>query len=113
MNRPTLPEGLTYVRTTDDFTPDTAPGGLRRAHRVADGVWGQLVVRSGSVVFVFEDQADQPFPVTAGEKVPIPPSRLHHVEMPDPAATFAIEFYSIPQTLRMPGFGRESTGLED
>ncbi|MCB0991196.1 MAG: DUF1971 domain-containing protein, partial [Acidimicrobiales bacterium] len=46
MNQPCLPDGLEHVRTTDIFDNDTVPAGLLRAHRVADGVWGRLVVHS-------------------------------------------------------------------
>ena len=33
-----LPVGLEHVRTTDTFDQDHHPAGLRRAHRVADGI---------------------------------------------------------------------------
>jgi tellurite resistance-related uncharacterized protein len=92
MTHPSLPEGLEHVRTTDVFDETTVPAGLLRAHRVADGVWGRLVVRSGSVVFVFDDDPDHPLTVAAGESVAIPPSRQHHLEVLG-QATFAVEFH--------------------
>ncbi|WP_088287877.1 DUF1971 domain-containing protein [Kineosporia sp. A_224] len=95
MDRPTaLPDGAEHVRTTPDFDARTVPAGLLRAHRVADGVWGRLVVRAGTVVFRFEDEPDTPVTVTAGGHVVIPPGRLHHVE-PDDGAGFAVEFYRV------------------
>ncbi len=90
--RTELPTGLELVRTTDVFDNDTVPKGLLRAHQVAEGVWGRLVVHSGKIVFVFEDQSDQPIVVAAEESVVIPPRRLHHVEMDGPAS-FAVEFH--------------------
>lgn len=95
MTLPTLPDGLQLVRTTDVFDETTVPAGLRRAHRVADGVWGRLVVHTGSVVFVFDDDPDHPITVAAGEAVAIPPTRQHHVELTGPA-TFAVEFHRLP-----------------
>jgi tellurite resistance-related uncharacterized protein len=95
MTLPTLPDGLQLVRTTDVFDETTVPAGLRRAHRVADGVWGRLVVHTGSVVFVFDDDPDHPITVAAGEAVTIPPTRQHHVELTGPA-TFAVEFHRLP-----------------
>jgi tellurite resistance-related uncharacterized protein len=92
MTLPTLPDGLQLVRTTDVFDETTVPAGLRRAHRVADGVWGRLVVHTGSVTFVFDDDPDHPLTVSAGEAVAIPPARQHHVELTGPA-TFAVEFH--------------------
>lgn len=87
-----LPPDLVHVRTTDVFDNETVPKGLLRAHRVADGVWGRLVVHTGVVVFVFEDNAKHPIDVEPGERVVIPPGRLHHLEL-DGLATFAVEFH--------------------
>lgn len=111
MEIPVLPEGLEYVRTTDVFDNDSVPAGLLRAHRVAEGVWGQLVMRSGSVRFVFEDTADEPIIAKDNDAVPIPPGRHHHVEFDGPAS-FVVEFYKIPESAK-PVEGRESTGLYD
>jgi tellurite resistance-related uncharacterized protein len=105
-----LPEGLEYVRTTDVFDQDQHPAGLRRAHRVADGVWARLLVRTGSLEFVFEDEPDQRRVVEAGDAVVIPPGRLHHVDITGPV-TFALEFHREPEHTP-PGTGHESTGLE-
>lgn len=122
MTRPTeglddidLPDGLELARTTDVFDEANHPGGLMRAHQVAAGVWGRLLVHSGHVVFVFEDQADQPRVVAAGETQVIPPERRHHVDFDGPA-TFAIEFHREPADgggpADRPVEGHESTGLE-
>lgn len=104
-----LPEGLELTRTTDVFDEANHPGGLLRAHQVADGVWGRLVVHTGSLRFVFEDDADRPLTVAAGDSVAIPPARRHHVEFDGPV-TFAIEFHRPPRSAG-PESGQESTGL--
>lgn len=106
---PELPEGLEYVRTTDVFDNDSVPPGLLRAHRVADSVWGRLVMHSGRIRFVFEDAADDPIVVEHDGAVAIPPGRHHHVEFDGPA-TFVVEFYKIPESAK-PTEGRESSGL--
>lgn len=111
MQAPVLPEGLELVRTTDVFDNDSVPAGLLRAHRVAKGVWGRLVVHTGSVVFAFEDAPDDPFTIGSGETMVIPPGRRHHVELPTPA-TFAVEFHRMPQTVPVT-LGKESSGLRD
>lgn len=87
-----MPTGLTLARTTPVFTADSVPDGLRRAHEVADGVWGRLVVSEGTVRFVFEDSPEAPVDVAAGGSVDIPPRRRHHVE-PAPDAVFTVEFH--------------------
>ncbi len=94
-NKQQLPDGLVLARTTDVFTTNTVPAGLLRAHRVADGVWGRLVVHSGTITFAFEDQLDQPIVAVPGDRIVIPPGRFHHVELSD-TASFAVEFHRSP-----------------
>ena len=106
-----LPAGLEFVRTTDVLTHDRHPGGLLRAHRVADGVWARLVVESGSLGFVFEDAPDDVLTIAAGESQVIPPARLHHVVF-DGDVSFRIEFHK--ETVGDdPVAGEESGGLAD
>lgn len=88
-----LPAGLELTRTTPTFDQHTVPAGLLNTHRVADGVWGRLVVHTGRLNFYFEDDPDNyPLPVDAGGYVVITPTRPHHLELVGPA-TFAVEFY--------------------
>lgn len=84
--------GYAFARRTPVFTEVTAPAGLRAAHRVAEGVWGRLVVIDGEVEFTFEDDADHPRVVPAGGEMVIPPQRAHHVSFPG-RARFAVEFF--------------------
>ncbi len=87
-----LPPNLEHVRTTPEFDETSVPAGLLRAHRVADGVWGRLVVSAGRLVFVFEDRPEERRIVESGEHVVIPPAQLHHVELDGPVR-FAVEFH--------------------
>ncbi|MCX6522890.1 MAG: DUF1971 domain-containing protein, partial [Actinobacteria bacterium] len=106
-----LPSGLEHVRTTEVFDQDRHPAGLRRAHRVADGVWARLVVHSGELDFVFEDDVERPIRARADRPVVIPPGRLHHVATIG-RVTFAIEFHRDPGH-GTAGVGEESTGLAE
>ncbi|HWL42234.1 MAG TPA: DUF1971 domain-containing protein [Ilumatobacter sp.] len=103
-----LPDGLEHGRTTDVFDEQHHPRGLLRAHRVAEGVWARLLVHTGSLTFVFDDQPKQPIEVAAGADLVIPPSLPHHVEIDGPV-TFAIEFHRSPTGA--PSHDPESTGL--
>lgn len=105
-----LPDGLEHVRTTDTFDQDHHPAGLRRAHRVADGVWARLVVHSGALGFVFEDDPEHVIDLGAGASQVIPPGRLHHVEIAGPV-TFALEFHR-ERDRAAPDAGTESSGLD-
>ena len=106
-NDQALPDAVVLTRTTHVFDNDTVPAGLLKAHRVADSIWGRLVVYTGTVGFVFEEEADQPCSVDAGASVVIPPGRHHHVILEGPA-TFAVEFYRQPHHTAV---GLESSGL--
>lgn len=88
-DRAEMPEGLPYVRTTPEFTSQTVPAALRRAHRVADGVWGRVRVLAGALRF---RSAGVDLVLTAGEWRNIPPGVEHEVE-PDGDARFAVEFW--------------------
>jgi tellurite resistance-related uncharacterized protein len=87
-----IPDGSVLQRTTPTFDEVTTPQGLRGAHAVADGVWGRLIVESGSLGFVFEDTPDDVRTVVAGAHQVIPPARLHHVVISGPVR-FAVEFH--------------------
>lgn len=103
-----IPTGFVLARTTNVFDESTAPAGLLKAHRVSDSVWARLVVLTGSLHFVFEDEPDNAIAVTAGETLVIPPSKPHHVALDGPVG-FAVEFYRRPDEA---GGGLESSGLQ-
>lgn len=87
-----LPDGLELQRVTDVFDADSVPAGLLRAHQIAAGVWGRLVVVGGTVRFVWEDDPDHPVHLAEGDSVIVPPLRRHHVELGD-GARFSVEFH--------------------
>ncbi len=103
-----LPDGLTLQRSTDVFTDESVPDGLRRAHRVATGVWGRLRVLDGALRFVWEPtqptdvggighvdggiDVAEPVELVAGDSVVIPPDTPHRVE-PAPGCRFLVEFH--------------------
>jgi tellurite resistance-related uncharacterized protein len=89
-----LPDGLELVRTTPRFDNDSVPAGLLGSHQVAEGVWGRLVVHSGSLVFHAEADASTggSWRVASGDTVVIPPGRPHHLVLDEPAE-FVVEFH--------------------
>ncbi len=86
-----LPVGVELARTTPEFTASSVPAGLLAAHQVAEGVWGRLRVRAGTVVYVVEDTGLRRT-VDAGDVQVIGPGVRHHVE-PDRDACFVVEFH--------------------
>ena len=87
-----LPGGVRLVRTTRVFRADGVPAGLLSQHRVAEGVWGRLVVGSGRLRFVADDDPTVERVVVAGDEVVIPPKRTHHLELLGDVE-FIIEFH--------------------
>lgn len=91
-----IPSELVFARTTPVFDAGSVPSGLKRAHKVAAGVWGHIVVESGTIGFFFEDSVGGPIDIEAGEAMVIPPNDPHHVVVPE-GATFRVEFYGPPK----------------
>lgn len=89
-----LPDGLELTRSTPDFDEQSVPAGLLATHRVADDVWGRLVVTRGCLRFVFEDAvpASAGRTIVAGEHQVIPPARAHHIELIGPVG-FHVDFH--------------------
>jgi tellurite resistance-related uncharacterized protein len=89
-----LPDAVRRVRTSPVWESDTLPAGLRRAHRVAAGTWGRLVVERGSLTFTAATTPPVDVVVGAGEVQAIPPEVAHAVE-PAGDARFRIEFLAV------------------
>ena len=87
-----LPPAAEHVRTTDEFDHHTVPAALRRAHRIAPGVWGVLAVRDGSIRFVFDERPGDGRVVRSGQRHVIPPDEPHHLEVIGPVR-LVIEFH--------------------
>jgi tellurite methyltransferase len=86
-----VPSGATLVRVAGEFDEASTPRALRRAHRIADGVWGVREVRAGGLGFVFEDDGEV-HDLGAGDRLVIPPGRSHHVDIDGPVR-FVVEFH--------------------
>ncbi len=95
-DRAELPEGLTPVRTTATWDASTVPAALRRAHRIAAGMWGLLEVEAGGVRFAAATEPPLDLVVTPGRPQPIPPELDHHVD-PDDDARFHVTFLAPPR----------------
>lgn len=74
------------------FDAGKIPAGLRAEHRLKAGVWGELEVVTGALVFV--DAEGGKTALAAGDVHRIEPRRLHHLEAADDAAII-IRFYRL------------------
>ena len=92
-----LPEGLHRVRTSAVWDEQSMPAGLRRAHRVAAGTWGRIVVHDGRLRFAAATTPAIDVELDAGSAQGIPPEVRHEVE-PLGAVRFAVEFFAVDRT---------------
>ena len=90
-DRAEMPEGLRVTRSVGPFNADTLPGGLRRNHRVADGMWGLLRVINGTVGFWMATDPPLDVHLAAGEQQAIPPMVDHRV-VPEETMEIVLEF---------------------
>ena len=93
-DQPHLPAGAVHVRSTPEFDATSTPPGLRRAHQIAEGVWGVLRVLAGTVTFVLEESGTA-IAVAAGDHHVIEPESRHHVVVADDAR-FVVDFHRVP-----------------
>jgi tellurite methyltransferase len=92
---PKLPAGLIEYKRTAVFDTKSTPAGLRKAHSTKGGVWGELVVTCGRVLYVLEAPEQTSFVLHPGVPGAIAPEMLHHVE-PHDGARFYVRFLRAP-----------------
>jgi tellurite resistance-related uncharacterized protein len=85
---PRLPSTVAEYKRTPTFDAATTPAGLRARHTTKAGVWGEIVVLEGRVLYVIEDEADAGFILRPGVPGAIAPEAPHHVEPYDDARFF-------------------------
>lgn len=88
---PKLPSTVVEYERTPEFDATTTPAGLRARHTTKEGVWGEIVVTQGRVLYVIEDEADATFILKPGLPGPIAPQAAHHV-VPYDDARFYVRF---------------------
>ncbi len=87
---PSLPTGLTPYRRTPTFTARSVPQGLLSEHSTKAGVWGRIVVLTGSVRYQLME-GHEAFALGPGDVGIVAPNAPHRVE-PSGDATFYVEF---------------------
>lgn len=85
-DRAELPGSLRVSRTVGPFDATTLPAGLRKAHRVADGVWGRLRVVEGSAGLRMETDPPIDVVLVSGDSQAIPPGVPHAVSVDGPVS---------------------------
>jgi tellurite methyltransferase len=95
-DRAEMPEGLRLLRTSAQWDEHTMPNGLRRAHRIAAGTWGRIVVHDGHLRFAAQTEPRLETVLSCGSIQAIPPEVEHEIEPLD-RVCFSIDFLSIAE----------------
>jgi tellurite resistance-related uncharacterized protein len=90
----TLPDGANLAGSSKLMDQETVVPGILKKHLAPKGKWGYLVVESGSLQFVWEDDADNILDADPGHPIVIYPERFHHVVITGPVE-FRVEFYIV------------------
>lgn len=90
----TLPDQAELAGSTKLMNQDTVVPGILKKHLAPKGKWGHLVVESGSLEYIWEDDEDNVLIADPGHPIVIYPERFHHVVITGPVE-FKVEFYSV------------------
>ena len=88
---PRLPDTASEYSRTAIFDATTTPAGLRKTHTTKPGVWGEIVVLEGRLLYVIENEEDASFVLRPGVPGAITPGAPHHV-VPYDDARFFVRF---------------------
>ena len=86
-----LPSNISAYKRTPEFTRDTVPEGLLRAHSTKAGVWGRIVVLEGSLEYRILEPEVETLVLSPGEDGVVEPTMRHEVE-PLGDVRFFVEF---------------------
>lgn len=99
-DRAELPGSVRWVRSTPVRDEHTMPRGLRRAHRLAGGTWGRIVVHDGKLRFAAETAPTIGVQLGSGSTQAIPPEVAHEAE-PLGSVHFSIDFFAVDRSARV------------
>jgi len=88
------PEGLRFAFSSPDWNEHTLPPALRRAHRLAAGTWGRIIVHDGALHFSMVSDPPLVVELTHGAIQSIPPEIDHEVS-PLGHVRFSIDFLTV------------------
>lgn len=92
---PKRPADVVEYKRTPTFDATTTPAGLRARHTTKAGVWGEIVVEEGRVLYVIEEEEDASFVLRPGVPGTVAPQAPHHVT-PYDDAKFHVRFLRAP-----------------
>ena len=100
-----MPDGLRFARRSPEWDVRSLPAALRRAHKLAPGTWGRLVVLDGRLAFSARTEPPIDRVVEAGASQAIPPDVEHEVDAEDGVRLFVEFFHVVPYAERQGAAG--------
>ena len=89
-----LPDDLRLARSGPRWDATSMPAGLLRAHRLAGGTWGRLLVHEGRLRYAAATDPALDVEIGPGGTQAIPPDVEHHVQPVGPVS-FSIDFLAV------------------
>ncbi len=91
-----LPKGLEKVGETPVMNQENVFPGILEKHMAPKNKWGKIVVISGSLNYVWEDNVEDILKADINNPIVIEPERYHHVILTG-EVKFKVEFYMAKQ----------------
>lgn len=87
-----LPNNVSPYKRTPEFTEDTVPAGLLRAHQTKGSVWAKIVVLEGRLQYTINEPEKEVTVLDSNTFGVIEPTVLHEVKPLGPVR-FYVEFH--------------------
>lgn len=90
----TLPDSVTFYKSTPIFTQDTLPAALQRGHTTAGNVWARIHIHEGSLLYRISDPRvpNEEILLTPEQPGVVEPQVEHEVQVVGPVR-FQLDFH--------------------
>lgn len=91
-----LPKNSNKIGETPILNEKNVFPEILNKHMTPKGKWAQIVVISGNLKYIHDDEPDKVLKADIDHTIVIEPERYHHVVL-DGTVEFKVEFYKIPE----------------
>jgi tellurite resistance-related uncharacterized protein/quercetin dioxygenase-like cupin family protein len=87
-----IPASATSYKKTPEFTENTVPAGLQKAHQTKEGTWAKINVTEGRLRYRILEPELEEFLLSTEKYGVVEPTVLHEVK-PEGRVRFHVEFF--------------------
>lgn len=87
-----IPNGFTKYKQSKIFNEKTIPQGLLKNHQTLEGVWGEITILSGEIIYVIQSNTKERIKLNSETLGIIEPKAPHYL-IPMGNVKFFIAFY--------------------